>query len=363
MASSTRNVSPGTSAPPGVRIPGLDGLRAIAVALVIFDHLCQSGLLPFYSFYKSFIDLGNIGVRVFFVISGFIITDLLIREQEKHNAISLRAFYIRRCFRILPLLLAFVTVIFILRSLLYRIPPFSDLLAIATFTVDYVKVKTMDYGHLWSLSVEEQFYLIWPFIFAMCSRRTARQVVVGTILLTPVIRTIEARMGAGYMPLIEQFQNSCDALAIGCGLALIRRSLEVNFAWKLLAKYHLVLLLSALMFTGACLSLKYGFLFWQIGDSLYNVSIVAVVAYCIGHPHSAIGYVLNNTAVRWLGSISYGLYLWQQPLTFHQSSHVSWLGHPAVNIMVLTATAASTYYLIEEPARNIGRRLAGRLVD
>jgi peptidoglycan/LPS O-acetylase OafA/YrhL len=360
MPSNAGKLTPGLPALPNARVPGLDGLRAVAVGLVVFDHFCQSGLLPFYPLYNNFVDPGNIGVRIFFVISGFIITSLLIREQKHEGTVSLRAFYIRRCFRILPLLVAFVTVIFISRWLLYQRPPLWDLLTIATFNVDYVQVKTMDFGHLWSLSVEEKFYLIWPLVFAKCSRRTALRVVCGTILLCPFLRMSGAQMGEGYMQLIAQFHNSCDALAIGCGLALIRSGLEMNSAWKLLTKYRLVIPLSAVVFLAASLTLRSTILFCLFGSSLYNISICALVAYCIGQPARVVAYALNNRVIRWFGSISYGLYLWQQPLTFHKASHVSWLSHPGLNIIVLITTAALTFYLIEEPARKIGRRIASR---
>ena len=140
-----------------MRIPSLDGLRAISIILVLLAHLSgtrhfvKSGVFEIY---------GNVGVRIFFVISGYLITLLLLKEHERTATISLRDFYIRRAYRILPAAYVFMlpVILWYARSL-NRV----TILAAVTYTSNYIHVGNWILGHLWSLSVEEQFYLLLAF--------------------------------------------------------------------------------------------------------------------------------------------------------------------------------------------------------
>lgn len=360
MAESAEQLAGSENAAHSNRVSGLDGLRALAVLLVIIDHFCQSGLLPFYFLYDRWIDLGNIGVRIFFVISGFIITTLLIKEKRTQSGVSIKAFYLRRCFRILPLLAVFLSAIFFSRWILFHEPPIRDILSVALFNVDYMGVRTLDLGHLWSLSVEEKFYLIWPLLFVGCKIKTLRRVLIGVIAIAPVIRGLEVLHGISYMAEVTKFHNAADAIATGCLLSILRNDFGASSRWRAWENSRLVLPTAVILFALACVSIRHSLAFALAGNTLYNVSIGLLVFDVVTPKPSISSRMLNASLTVWLGQISYSLYLWQQPFTLHKASHVRWLASPLLNTVALFILATTTYYLIEKPAREIGRKLAAR---
>src|SRR3954470_16220242 len=145
------------------RLPSLDGLRALSVAMVVGGHLAYTGTAP--AAFKTvllFSD-GALGVRFFFVISGFIISTLLINEGANGSIPSLKRFYLRRFIRLVPVQIVFLAALLLLT--LYGTLNINScqFLTSLTYTKNYGCSSWID-GHLWSLSVEEQFYILWPFI-------------------------------------------------------------------------------------------------------------------------------------------------------------------------------------------------------
>jgi len=138
------------------RIPSLDGLRAISIALVIVGHWVSRH-------YGSAVALSyaNLGVRIFFVISGYLITTLLIKEHSKTSTISLGDFYVRRAYRILPAAMAFMLPVFVVYGSQLR---WYHMAAALVYVANFDPLRPWFLGHLWSLSVEEQFYFLWPSI-------------------------------------------------------------------------------------------------------------------------------------------------------------------------------------------------------
>ena len=144
------------------RIPSLDGLRAIAIGLVVFGHLCGTSNFFPRSTFAPLGDFGVFGVRVFFVISGFLITFLMLDEIEATGTVSLKRFYLRRSLRIFPASYVFILFVFLSSRLGWPTLLPGDLFHAVTYTVNYDKHTSWEVGHLWSLSVEEQFYCWWP---------------------------------------------------------------------------------------------------------------------------------------------------------------------------------------------------------
>jgi peptidoglycan/LPS O-acetylase OafA/YrhL len=165
---------PALAAPELARIPSLDGLRALSIFLVVSLHTLQRYSIDHrvaWGWYALF--NGACGVEIFFVISGFLITSLLLQEQRKRGAFSLSGFYLRRAFRILPPLYFYIGFVVLLgiggRITLNR----SDIVSSLFFFHNFSRDATMwPLEHLWSISVEEQFYLIWPFILFICIRHS-----------------------------------------------------------------------------------------------------------------------------------------------------------------------------------------------
>src|SRR4029077_7675427 len=205
------------------RIPSLDGLRAISIVMVLFAHLAGTRGFPVPAVAGNLLGLAELGVHVFFVISGYLITRLLIDELDQHGRISLRHFYFRRTMRIFPPYYAYLGVVFLLSVAgALQLAP-HDLVHGLTYTSNYYPGRSWFLGHTWSLSVEEQFYLLWPAIMVLAGRRRTVVFAALTVLLVPIIRLGSWELmrwsgdGIGH-----RFETVADAIAIGCLLAGIR---------------------------------------------------------------------------------------------------------------------------------------------
>src|ERR1700722_13578240 len=163
------------------RIPSLDGLRAIAISLVFIGHAAaqtaEGGHFFFLWVYANF------GVQIFFVISGYLITTLLLREHDRTGSISLADFYRRRAYRILPAAYAFILTIFVLQ---WKTLTKWDVSSSLLYLLNYDSGRPWNLGHLWSLSVEEQFYLLWPLTLLLFFRNRVK-ILAAAFLATPFI--------------------------------------------------------------------------------------------------------------------------------------------------------------------------------
>ena len=173
-----------------VEIPSLNGIRAICIIIVIGSHMRNSANFPkeLTNSWGYLFD-GSTGVSVFFVLSGFLITYLLIQEEEKNGSISLKNFFIRRTLRIFPVYYLVLFTYFILQQ--FNVLQFTtnQWISSLTYTKNIFGGSWVD-GHLWSLAVEEQFYLIWPMVFKYSSERSRSIFTFAIILLAPAFRII-----------------------------------------------------------------------------------------------------------------------------------------------------------------------------
>ena len=193
------------------RIPSLDGLRAISILMVVVGHMGKSGHGPriFWDVYAA------LGVKIFFVISGYLITTILLREHERTNTISLRDFYIRRAYRILPAAFVFM----LLMSAIYWQQVRWWNLAAAVFYVANLDIhRPWIFGHLWSLSIEEQFYLLWPGALKRWYKHR-KGFLVGVCFLAPLCQVVAYyfKLG-GKLP--ATLPTVADNLAAGCLVAV-----------------------------------------------------------------------------------------------------------------------------------------------
>src|SRR5215471_14081758 len=151
------------SEPMSKRIPSLDGLRAVSIGMVLLGHL--DGVRDFPRALYHLTHFANFGVRVFFVISGYLITHLVLKEQSKTGRIDLAEFYRRRAFRILPPAYLYMVVVIVAYGHLFSWQ--NIVTGFAYLTSYFISTTPWPLGHLWSLSVEEQFYLLWPLALAI----------------------------------------------------------------------------------------------------------------------------------------------------------------------------------------------------
>src|ERR1019366_2255403 len=309
------------------RIPSLDGLRAISITLVILSHLVKWKHISL----DVLGSYGALGVHVFFVLSGYLITNLLLREYERSSTISLREFYIRRAYRIFPAAFVFLAVVIVLYW--HEVRWYHA--AAALFYVANMDVtRPWVFGHLWSLSIEEQFYLLWPFALKNWqSRKTA--ILVCVSIVTPIFWTglYGFRVHNGLVGSLPAF---ADQLAIGCLLAIFAPRIPKIRGSLALAMVLLTIFIPWFPASSPSRSL---FMLFVLGP-LLNLSIAGLVLHVIQVPYRA----LNWAPVAWLGKISYSLYLWQELFCSNAALHQGY-----VLVLPALACACLSYYLVEQP--------------
>lgn len=335
-------------------IPSLDGLRALSVLTVVLAH--SSWYIPEVvrdnGFYRFGIGNSRSGVTVFFVISGFLITNLLLRELDKTGGISLKHFYLRRSMRIFP---AFYLYLLIIAGLwIFHVMPQDPRSFIAALTYTwcyYPQAQGYLLQHSWSLSIEEQFYLFWPALLVVLHAKD--QIIRATvvlILVMPLVRLFfyfhyPSLRGYEYYLIYGWF----DTMMVGCLLALInRRSYFVQWkrryvnAWTASAMAAVAFYLNPAV--NALLPKPYsGFYALVIYPVTTAVCISGTLLYVVENSETMVGRLLNLGWLRQIGILSYSLYLWQQIL---MSEHLHLLPYGYLYLLV---AAALSFWLVEKP--------------
>jgi peptidoglycan/LPS O-acetylase OafA/YrhL len=345
-------------------LPALDGLRALAVFTVIVGH----------ANYPIRGVPSDLGVSAFFVLSGFLITRLLVNEMEETQRVSLRNFYLRRTMRIFPAYYVFLLLSFLLDARHGQHWSPALLGSAVTYTVNYFNAlhhhPSTSVAHAWSLAVEEQFYLLWPLLFIVLAKEGRRALIVGVSVFAFAAvawrswLALVAHADVSY--LYNAFDTRFDNLAIGCVLALAvdnRRVVAVaerlgRTAWFPVMTIA-ILLFSRLGFSGAY-HYSVGF---TIDALLIAVLIVQLMQLC----ETPLWSWLERPMTRYLGTISYPIYLYhawgasvgaRMPLGGRGGTFVA-------GVLATIVLASGSYYVIERPFLKLKRRLtrASRLND
>ncbi len=330
-------------------LPSLDGLRALSVLAVILGHT-QSALLDKVPFNSAFRDGGQ-GVAVFFVISGFLITHLLLKELHRDEKINLKRFYLRRTFRIFPPFYAFLLVAATLAAVHKVHISTTTMLIAATYTWNYIRVpNTWILGHCWSLSLEEQFYLVWPLCMASFSRRTSLTIASGVILLSPLSRVITYYAWPSTRDHIDMMLHThLDTIMTGCLLALI---IDLKL-WQKITKLALApiaptLSIAFLLTVDTWAKQRFrGMYLLPIGFTLENLAIATILLYVVFRHESLLGKFLNLRPMKHFGMISYSIYLYQQLFTGPYTRQFP------LNMLFIVAAAELSYLLVEKPSFRI----------
>jgi peptidoglycan/LPS O-acetylase OafA/YrhL len=354
-------------------MPSLDGMRALSILLVLFAHAATTQGAPLWMDKPAFVSLGNVGVRFFFLISGFLITTLLLRELEAKGRIDLKAFFVRRAYRILPALLVYIGVIWLLYlagvlDLRYRVlsqqtsdSAIPDLLHALSFTVNYQHDYNWYFNHLWSLSVEEQFYLLWPLALVGLGLARARWFALAVLFVAPACRLLMHTVGWGpEIALSREFQAVADALATGCLGAIWHQRLSGQAWFARLVRGPAVPLGGLLIAVGYGVALVYRPAAYVAGQTAANFGILLLLLHLVGHPGSWLGRCANLPLMARVGALSYSLYLWQEPFLFFKSE--AWLTRFPLNLLWLTLAALLSYHLVEQPFLRLKARRAQGLL-
>ena len=312
----------------------LDGLRGVAVLAVLLGHFGAPG----------FRQGGGLGVDVFFVLSGYLITRVLLRDMAERRPLAI--FYWHRCTRLLPSLLLVSLSLFLLpESVLSHLGAALNAAGALSYTTNWTRaVPVIGWpsfmAHTWSLSVEEQFYLVWPAVLALCLHASPRHAgwLVAAVLGLSVLWVANA-FSAGWPEgrIYNGFDTRCPALLAGAGLAFLPARPPAP------ALRHAALAVLFLLFVTAG---------WSVpAFALASAATAVIIASLDADAHDP---VLSSRILVWLGSISYALYLWHWPVSYLWSqTGRTGAGWAILGILISIVLAALTTAFVEQPARKL----------
>jgi peptidoglycan/LPS O-acetylase OafA/YrhL len=315
-------------------IPGLDGLRAIAALSVVAFH-GWSQHFP-----------GRMAVQLFFVISGLLITWLLLQEETQFGQVDLKAFYFRRALRLFPALLLLVA-----WETLTDFPhvPKSGLIAATFYYANYHVIgggELLGIAQTWSLAVEEHFYLLWPLILVLVKdRRTLTYACFGGAFIEFGWRIVSVHR-VGYLYATLATETSSSAVLTGCAFALLLWHSPAKLPGFILRPRMGAASLAAVVLLGQLP--EHAQSLWGLPAAIPFAAIIVL---------QAVTYewrCLENPVARFLGRVSYGIYLWG----FVAIAAINWFGHSVKHTLlfaVAVALATVSHYLVEKPAQSFAR--------
>lgn len=330
-------------------IKGFDTLRAIAILLVISSHLGLYHWLPENDYLRKRVWLlisGTTGVQVFFTLSGFLITRLLLHELEEYKTIFFKNFYIRRFLRLLPPLILFYTAI----ALFMWMDEISNSPKGFFFSFFYLynfvpkSLYTIELGHTWSLALEEQYYLIWPFVLYYFSTKKIYQLIiyilVGCILAVYILPKFQF---SNNFNVERWFIPAVAPIIIGSFFAFINHIKE-DFYSTYFQNEKKLLLTAILLFLFPLYSplLSLSFIAQSIAISILLIWIVY-------NQSSKLTSILNTKTFSYIGKISYGLYVYQGLFLTTGPAGEMWIQKFPQNILLTFVTAILSYHLLEKP--------------
>lgn len=342
-------VAPGKS-----HLPTLDGLRAVSISLVIGQHFISTlpGAPPI---------PGHFGVEIFFAISGFLITRLLLAEIIDTSGVSLANFYFRRALRLMPALAAMVlvvTALMIAQGARDLRASACALLYVTNYCVTEVGVMYDGPGvtleGTWSLAVEEHFYLVFPLLLAGLYRRDIRALyaaVAGICVAALAFRIGYALADRPGFFLYWRSETAVDLLMSGCVLSIMSAHEAGRSALRKMATTAFLALASVALVAGQIAS-GAGKLGAALGQSAVAFWLAALLVSLMLNPElAAIRHFLNRPAVAWLGRVSYSLYLWHVVIAMIEASYGFFPGYAgaALAIACSLALAATSDRFVEQP--------------
>jgi peptidoglycan/LPS O-acetylase OafA/YrhL len=347
------------SANPSGKIPYLDGLRGYSILTVVVLHVTHSLQVPHWMVPLVLL-FGNgvLGVDIFFVISGFLITTLLLREWDQTGSISLRGFYERRVARIFPAAYTYITAVAVLTLLGFLQLHWGAFFAASFFSWNYGTFLNLVAGsrdaevfnHFWSLSLEEQFYLIWPSCLLLCGRPRSRVIALLVVAAIPCVRVASYLLfPKSHDQLTQMFHTGVDQIFWGALVALAyadgalqRWAKNRWLGWLTLGYAFIVIFVLA----GADLSVHAIGRF--VAPTAYSSFAALLLIWLLSGNTGIVRAVLEWKPLRWVGVISYSLYVWQQLFLAPRSP----LRPPfPLNVACALLAAVLSYYLLESPLR------------
>lgn len=329
------------------KLPGLDGLRGLSIIMVIASHLFMGS--PYTSYFN-----GEIGVRIFFVLSGFLITTLLLKEKIRTGSISLKLFYIRRFLRILPVAFLYLFTLVILNAYLHlKIPVRSFISALCFFQNLPVKnIYNWYTSHFWTLSVEEQFYISFPFLLVFSLSKYFKVLLLLVVFIPIIMWLGYHNIGIFYSNRIVHLFTYGIINLFGSTLNILIGSLFSMLMFKgffKIKKHQLTRYLSLILLIIAILINIHAFVFFvpYLDIVLFPVLIGYVIILNLS-TNNILTVILNSRPLAYLGLLSYSLYIWQQLFTYSLHRIIP-SNSIALQLISLLIVANASYYLYEKP--------------
>lgn len=339
------------------QIPLLDGFRAVAVLMVLVAHASQTSGFPELGGCSAILKRGAVGVDLFFVISGFLITTLLIREHNRNGRVSLKKFISRRCLRILPAYFCLLSAVFLLQSLGVVSLGLKDWAAAVTHTMNFVQQPAWELGHTWSLSIEEHFYLIWPLAFAVLGSTRCIGAAVGCIAIGFGIRLgllmwcPEDAWMAGRWTFTRM-----DSIAIGCLLALVVQTPRYRIWISRVCSVRYVPGLAVFGLVVSTFLSEYSYRYRvALGYPLDGLLLGVLIWSTLLRQDQPRLQVLDSRWLKAIGIRSYSIYLWQQ-LFLNPNGNSVLQAYPW-NLTCALAAGCLSYRFIELPILRLRSRL------
>lgn len=335
----------------GGRVPCLDGLRAVSIVLVLVEHASLSaGGGPRDAVRRVLGNVGGVGVDVFFTISGFLITLLLLRERRATGDISVRGFYARRALRLMPAATVFVATVFALQLAGYFHSDGRHWLHVLTYTVNFDPRPDWQTGHLWSLSVEEHFYLLWPLALVVLGARRAHVAPAVWLVAKPLAVGFLLWLHVGHLDRYENWTPfRVDPIAAGCLLALLaqdagfRRHARVGGRAAGVIGVGVV----AAMAASDAVAARVGAYDLTLAHTVRAACVAALIWLTVTHAGGAWGRLLESRPLVVAGWLSYSLYLWQQLFLVRDANRD--LSGLLLSLALALIAATLSYALVERP--------------
>jgi len=345
------------------RVPSLDGLRAVSILLVLMSHYVDGRLFP-----------GGLGVLVFFVVSGFLIARLMLAEQKNTGHVSLLNFYLRRFFRLYPVVTIYTAVVilfcFYIGHPLDLCEPASALFYFANYvyawspTACHAGATAMPFGIFWSLSVEEHFYLFFPLLFVLARGRRLASWMTAICIGCLALRLLFAQLHPEWLKSHFFYFTDVrlDSIAFGVLLAAICEKADAR---RMIATLeHPLAVMAAVITVLLCLMIRNDWFRETLRYTLLGAAIAVIVAAIVfSQRYAPAQAVLNWAVMRWIGMLSYSIYVWHSllPLLLHRFAPA--LPQSAVvpaDFALTLAVAALSYFSIERPASTLRHHFGSR---
>lgn len=336
-------------------IKGFDTLRAVSIIMVIVAHLLPYG----YEFYKTrlwIVVSGDTGVQVFFTLSGFLITALLLNELKGKGRINFKNFFARRALRLFPPLI----ILFIVIGYYMFEGSIDESWVGLVFSIFYAynfvhhEYHTTELSHTWSLAVEEQFYLIWPFVISVLNKISRLSYVMFSFIVFCVV-------GYYWFPELEVnehyhtqrwFLPAAAPIIIGSYFALLNH-LSPDKWQSIMNKNYWIIVLGVFLFVYPLYSFE---ILLKLSPIIQSIGVSFALLWLCYNQESRITKVVDNRLFRYLGQISYGIYVYQGFFLRTGPGGVLSVQQYPLNIILVVLIAILSYEFYEKPILKLKKR-------